>query len=78
MGLRHEERGDMLVIHGQGGQMHGAEVRALDLRAGAALALCALRASGETRILDAWQIARGYVGFAEKTPASGHAAPGVN
>ena len=71
MGLRHEERGDMLVIHGQGGQMDGAEVRALDLRAGAALALCALRASGETRILDAWQIARGYVGFAEKLSGLG-------
>src|SRR5690606_34099384 len=71
MGIRHEIRGDMLVIHGQGGQLHGAEVRALDLRAGAALALCGLIAEGETRIVDAWQIGRGYVDFGEKLNALG-------
>lgn len=66
MGLRHEVRGDMLVIHGQRGGLQGAEVRALDLRAGAALALCGLTAGGETVITDAWQIERGYVDFASK------------
>lgn len=71
MGVRHEIRGDMLVINGQGGGLHGAEVRALDLRAGAALALCGLIAEGETRIVDAWQIGRGYVDFASKLSALG-------
>jgi len=66
MGLTHEVRGDMLVIHGRRGGLHGAEVRALDLRAGAALALCGLITDGETVITDAWQIDRGYVNFAEK------------
>jgi UDP-N-acetylglucosamine 1-carboxyvinyltransferase len=71
MGVRHEIRGDMLVIHGQGGALHGARVRALDLRAGAAAALCALMAEGETVIDDAWQIDRGYVAFADKLRALG-------
>ena len=71
MGLRHEVRGDMLVIHGHGGGLRGARVRALDLRAGAALALCGLAADGETEIIDAWQIARGYVNFADKLTSLG-------
>ena len=66
MGLQHEVRGDMLVLHGAGGKLTGATVRALDLRAGAAFALCGLIADGETNITDAWQINRGYVDFAEK------------
>jgi UDP-N-acetylglucosamine 1-carboxyvinyltransferase len=71
MGLHHEVRGDMLVLNGQGGNLHGAHVRALDLRAGAALTLCGLIAEGETVISDAWQIARGYVDFVEKLRALG-------
>ncbi len=71
MGLRHEVRGDMLVIHGQRGGLRGAKVRALDLRAGAALALCGLTAEGETEITDAWQIGRGYVDFAGKLKSLG-------
>lgn len=66
MGLSHKVDGDMLRIYGQGGKLNGADVRALDLRAGAALALCGLVAEGETVIHDAWQISRGYVNFAEK------------
>lgn len=66
MGGKHEITGDMLRIYGKGGGLHGAEVRALDLRAGAALSLCGLTAEGETRITDAWQIARGYVDFPGK------------
>jgi UDP-N-acetylglucosamine 1-carboxyvinyltransferase len=77
MGLRHEVRGDMLVIHGQRGGLHGATVRALDLRAGAALALCALTARGETVITDAWQIGRGYVDFAGKLRALGARVTGT-
>ena len=74
MGLRHEVTGDMLRIHGQGGALTGARVRALDLRAGAALALCGLIAEGETRIADAWQISRGYVDFAGKLNGLGAVA----
>ena len=66
MGVRHHVQGDMLVIEGKSGKLRGAEVRALDLRAGAALALCGLTARGDTLIKDAWQIERGYVNFAEK------------
>ncbi|WP_444984369.1 UDP-N-acetylglucosamine 1-carboxyvinyltransferase [Halomonas mongoliensis] len=71
MGLRHEVRGDMLVINGRRGGLQGTEVRALDLRAGAALVLCGLIAEGVTVITDAWQIGRGYVDFAEKLKGLG-------
>ncbi len=71
MGVKYEVVGDMLKIQGKGGGLHGAEVRALDLRAGAALALCGLMAEGETIIHDAWQISRGYVNFAEKLKSLG-------
>lgn len=71
MGLKHKVDGDMLRIYGEGGKLHGAEVRALDLRAGAALALCGLVAEGETIIHDAWQISRGYVNFAQKLKSLG-------
>lgn len=71
MGVRHEIAGDMLKIFGNGGRLKGASVRALDLRAGAALTLCGLTAEGETRITDAWQIFRGYVDFAGKLKALG-------
>lgn len=71
MGIKHEVRGEMLVIHGSGGHLKSAEVKALDLRAGAALALCGLMAEGETTIVDAWQIARGYVNFAQKLESLG-------
>lgn len=47
------------LIYG-GRPLHGAEVRALDLRAGAALVIAALMADGETMILDREVIERGY------------------
>ena len=71
MGLQYEVAGDMLKIHGCEGRLNGATVRALDLRAGAALALCGLIADTETVITDAWQISRGYVRFVEKLRALG-------
>lgn len=71
MGLQHEVRGDMLCIYGHGGGLHGAEVCALDLRAGAAQVLCGLAAEGETVIHDAWQIFRGYDRFVEKLTSLG-------
>ncbi|MCH8549184.1 MAG: UDP-N-acetylglucosamine 1-carboxyvinyltransferase [Balneolaceae bacterium] len=71
MGFRHEVRGDMLCINGKGGQLRGAEVNALDLRAGAAEVLCGLAAEGETVIHNAWQIFRGYDRFEEKLQCLG-------
>ena len=78
MGFQHEIRGDMLVLHGTGGKLNGATVRALDLRAGAALTLCGLIAEGETVITDAWQIRRGYVDFVEKLTTLGATATWVD
>jgi UDP-N-acetylglucosamine 1-carboxyvinyltransferase len=66
MGMRYAIDGNMLRIQGVGGELRGTEVKALDLRAGAALALCALTAEGETIIDDAWQIDRGYNEFRQK------------
>jgi len=71
MGVQHEIRGDMLVLHGESGNLQGASVRALDLRAGAALALAGTIADGETIIRDAWQISRGYMDFGNKLKALG-------
>lgn len=70
-GVSHVIEGDMLKIRGKGRDLIGAHVRATDLRAGAALALCGLVASGETRIADAWQIERGYAGFVAKLKSLG-------
>lgn len=59
MGMEYEVQGDLLVIKG-GNPLVGAEVTALDLRAGIALLLAGLTAEGETTINNAWQIQRGY------------------
>ena len=53
------------VIYGPK-KLHGAEVRATDLRCGAALIIGALMADGETVIHDAYHIYRGYAGIIEK------------
>jgi len=66
MGLCYQIDGNLLRIQG-GAPLHGAEVRALDLRAGIALTLAGLAASeGETVITNAWQVERGYNHFVEK------------
>lgn len=70
MGLNSRTDGNMLIIDG-GKKLIGADVTALDLRAGIALALAGLFAEGETRIHDAWQITRGYDRFFEKMEALG-------
>lgn len=49
----------------------GCEVKALDLRAGVALALLGMVSDGVTTILDAWQIERGYDRFIEKALSLG-------
>lgn len=71
MGLESEEKGNLLRIKGADGKLKGASVRALDLRAGAALTLCGLIAEGETIIEDAWQIERGYNDFYSKLKSLG-------
>lgn len=71
MGGESEVIGDMLKIYGNGGKLYGAEVRALDLRAGAALTLSGLIAEGQTTITDAWQISRGYMDFSTKLASVG-------
>lgn len=68
MGVRSRIQGDTAMIDG-GARISGATVRALDLRAGAALALLGLVAQGPTRIDDAWQIERGYDKFLAKAKA---------
>ncbi|WP_251861553.1 UDP-N-acetylglucosamine 1-carboxyvinyltransferase [Clostridium sp. Marseille-Q2269] len=47
-------------------KLTGTQVKATDLRAGAALILCALVAEGETEITDVYHIDRGYVKIEEK------------
>lgn len=65
MGMSYSLSGDLLKIHG-GEQLHGATVKALDLRAGIALLLAGLTAEGDTVIEDGWQIERGYENLTEK------------
>ena len=57
--------GRTAVISGHG-HLKGAEVKATDLRAGAALVLAALCADGKTVIGETQYIKRGYCDFAKK------------
>lgn len=52
-------------------RLRGAEVRALDIRSGACLVLAGLVAEGETRILDAHHLRRGYEDIVGKFRALG-------
>ena len=70
MGVASDIVGDMLVVKG-GARISGAEVRALDLRAGIALLLAGLVAEGTTYIHDSWQIDRGYNNLIEKLISCG-------
>jgi len=65
LGVRRQTEGNLLRILG-GAPLLGAEVRALDLRAGIALCLAGLMADGVTVVRDAWQVERGYSNFAPK------------
>jgi len=65
LGVKVEIVGNMLKING-GMPLKGAEVVATDLRAGIALLIAGLGASGMTSIREAWQIERGYDGIWEK------------
>jgi UDP-N-acetylglucosamine 1-carboxyvinyltransferase len=70
LGVQHHVQGGVLRIVG-GAPLQGAEVRALDLRAGIALCLAGLMADGATLVRDAWQVERGYSNFVEKLKALG-------
>lgn len=52
-------------------KLNGAEVKATDLRAGAALILAALEAEGETEISDIHHVDRGYVEIENKLKSIG-------
>lgn len=65
MGANIKIDGRSAVIEGVD-RLTGAEVRATDLRAGAALILCGLVAEGETQVTDVYHIDRGYVNIEKK------------
>ena len=52
-------------------RLSGAPVRALDVRAGAALVIAALAAEGETTVLEAHHVDRGYPDLAAKLASLG-------
>ncbi|MCH3965283.1 MAG: UDP-N-acetylglucosamine 1-carboxyvinyltransferase [Clostridium sp.] len=52
-------------------RLTGAEVKATDLRAGAALILCGLSAEGETEVSDIYHVDRGYVNIENKLKTLG-------
>lgn len=62
--------GRSVLIEG-GHPLSGAEVKATDLRAGAALVLVGLVAQGETAVTELHHIDRGYVGLVEKLRSLG-------
>ena len=65
MGASIQVDGKTAVVEGVS-SLSGAEVRACDLRAGAAMVIAGLCAGGVTRIRDIYHIQRGYEGITEK------------
>ena len=70
MGADIRTEGHHAVIRGVE-QLSAAPVRALDIRAGAAMAIAALTADGVTEITDIQHVDRGYEGFEAKLTALG-------
>ena len=70
MGARVQVEGKAAVIDGVK-ELHGCEVRACDLRAGAAMIIAALAAEGTTIIEDAHYVERGYEDIIGKLTALG-------
>lgn len=65
MGANITLKGKTAVVNGVK-SIHGATVTAQDLRGGAALVLAALAAEGDTTVLNAHHVKRGYYNFNEK------------
>jgi UDP-N-acetylglucosamine 1-carboxyvinyltransferase len=70
MGCQIELQGDTAIITGVE-HLTGAEVRATDLRAGAALVLAGLAAHGYTSVYQMGHILRGYENMVEKLRSLG-------
>lgn len=70
MGADAQVNGCTAVLNGVDG-LHGAEVRACDLRAGAAVVIAGLCAVGETVVTDIHFIERGYENFVGKLRSVG-------
>jgi UDP-N-acetylglucosamine 1-carboxyvinyltransferase len=70
MGADIRTEGHHAVVRGVG-RLSSAPVRALDLRAGAALVLAALGADGVTEVADVYHVDRGYEDFDSKLSALG-------
>jgi len=70
MGADAQVNGCTAVLNGVDG-LHGAEVRACDLRAGAAVVIAGLCAVGETVVTDIHFIERGYENFVGKLRSIG-------
>ncbi len=70
MGAQVRIEGHHLVIDGRE-QLSGAPVRALDIRAGAAMVIAGLGADSETIVGDAHHVDRGYERFSERMRAIG-------
>ena len=65
MGAQIRVEGKLAIIDGVD-KLYGSAVRALDLRAGAAMIIAGLMAEGTTEITDIYHIDRGYERFEEK------------
>lgn len=76
MGSRIQVAGRTAIIEGVG-KLTGAQVKASDLRAGAALVIAGLSASGTTEIEGVGYIERGYEDLVEKLKALGADITGV-
>lgn len=70
MGADAQVEGNMMIINGPA-QLHGAEVVASDLRAGACLVIAGLMAQGTTTITNVEYILRGYDHIIDKLTALG-------
>jgi UDP-N-acetylglucosamine 1-carboxyvinyltransferase len=70
MGAKVQVDGKTAVVEGPA-PLTGAEVRACDLRAGAALVIAGLIAQGVTSIVDIYHIERGYENMVEKLKGIG-------
>ena len=64
MGADIRVSGRIAVVNGVA-ELHGADVEAMDLRGGAALAIAAVAAKGESRLTGLTHLDRGYAGMAE-------------